>query len=762
MLEGAEVSADILVKFGDMGLTKLSLLTSLVKDDDRRASFLKKPPLELDQDKDIPTALSVANLVSVCEAATTTIHVENELQAQRKSQDLPPKVGDREVAQLREIFEAQHFQLTDMMVPSDGYFEREVGELERLLEAEPLTDLTNRCQRDVNRNSGIAWDNGTNQFKTEKRFGVPMPEGSEGLSTRLRTMGVAWHLLRLRSPSNAVLASASYEVFDRYVGWLKGPVATPTLDHVLTYGLEIGKQVSWQMNREGDLRTAFGLATGDEYLQRIAFLNYVSLEISSGKCRAISAPGMREVRSGVTQVGTPQGQKRPLEDAGGGPTKAQRMVQMTVRDALEEWGEDLVIAATGAIAKKGKEGEVRVIYDGSNGITTIPGIRVRDQVRHPVAQDGKAVLSECAEEGGPHCSLDIHYSGAHRQVAVEKSVWGRQACQVRGIAAEAAKLMGKQQAEADRKVWTSTGVRARQASRGKALGSLPPAGLDEVLWVNTVGTFGIAPAGYWGGRAGAAVARLLHDLLGYQHALWSLLYSDDGWLIGRGKDYHVGLVLYLFILVVLGAPLAWHKAQGGVQSALAGYALDVGRLAIGISESRTQWAVRWLEDKIAENRVQLGELREGLGRLQFIAGPLEHVRPFLGLVYAWACAGWRYARSRLPVMILCILKFTIAELKRCRMVECLGRVRDFGGLFRLDAKAEGEEVAIGGWRSGGNQRTRAAAWFAVRVNRRNVPWAHAPGGKDSAPLPRWSCWVPWLGSWYWYLSRCCRRRPPGQ
>ena len=70
------------------------------------------------------------------------------------------------------------------------------------------------------------------------------------------------------------------------------------------------------------------------------------------------------------------------------------------------------------------------------------------------------------------------------------------------------------------------------------------------------------------------MARLLHYLLGYQHAVWSLLYSDDGWIIGRGKDFQVDLVLYLFILVVLGAPLAWHKVQGGVQSEWVGYALD--------------------------------------------------------------------------------------------------------------------------------------------------------------------------------------------
>ena len=63
--------------------------------------------------------------------------------------------------------------------------------------------------------------------------------------------------------------------------------------------------------------------------------------------------------------------------------------------------------------------------------------------------------------------------------------------------------------------------------------------------------------------------------------------------------------------------------------------MDVGRFEIGISVKRAGWAVRWLEDKARERRARLGELREGLGRLQFIAGPLEHLRPFLGPLYAW-------------------------------------------------------------------------------------------------------------------------------
>ena len=45
----------------------------------------------------------------------------------------------------------------------------------------------------------------------------------------------------------------------------------------------------------------------------------------------------------------------------------------------------------------------------------------------------------------------------------------------------------------------------------------------------------------------------------------------------------------------------------------------------------------------------------------------------------------------------------------------------------MDAKAAGDEVAVGGWVSRGGQRCRDARWFAVRLNRQNAPWAFARG-----------------------------------
>ena len=52
--------------------------------------------------------------------------------------------------------------------------------------------------------------------------------------------------------------------------------------------------------------------------------------------------------------------------------------------------------------------------------------------------------------------------------------------------------------------------------------------LAEKVFLNCVGTFGVASAGYWWGRAGACIMRLAHCLMDHKHAIRSLLYSDDG------------------------------------------------------------------------------------------------------------------------------------------------------------------------------------------------------------------------------------------
>ena len=327
---------------------------------------------------------------------------------------------------------------------------------------------------------------------------------------------------------------------------------------------------------------------------------------------------------------------------------------------------------------------------------------------------------------------------------------------ITGSAAEAALSLRRARAEQERHIVETHGRSAARAPKPLKPDDFPKHVLDEEVWLNCVGTFGVGSAGYWWGRAGAAIMRLTHYLQGWDYATWSLLYSDDGWIPGRTKAFEKGLLLHLLILVVIRTPLAWHKLCGGVESEWIGYALDVGRFEIGVTESRAQWAISWCGDKARERRVRLGELREGLGRLQFLAGPLEHIRPFLGPLYAWSCAGARFARPKLPVMLVLILRFTASELKHGRMAECRSAAKNLGEVFRLDAKAGGETVAIGGWRCHEGRPTREAKWFACSLNRRNAAWAYARG--EAERLRLWSCWASWCRSWY--CSRSTRSGPP--
>ena len=125
----------------------------------------------------------------------------------------------------------------------------------------------------------------------------------------------------------------------------------------------------------------------------------------------------------------------------------------------------------------------------------------------------KAVLGEMGDEGGPHFSLNIDFSKAHRRCPTLEEEWGRQACQVKGSAAATARRSLHDRAMEYRRRFESTGVKAVLTPRRKPrLEDLPDHVLEERVWLNKVGTFGVASAGYWWGRSGARVLRLAHYL----------------------------------------------------------------------------------------------------------------------------------------------------------------------------------------------------------------------------------------------------------
>jgi len=75
-----------------------------------------------------------------------------------------------------------------------------------------------------------------------------------------------------------------------------------------------------------------------------------------------------------------------------------------------------------------------------------------------------------------------------------------------------------------------------------------------------------------------------------------------------------------------------------------------------------------------------------------------------------------------------LLRFLATELAGGGRVEQLRLVTaDLGVVFRADAKAEGQEVVVGGWECLGGTTPGAARWFSAELNRKNAPWAFSRG-----------------------------------
>ena len=148
--------------------------------------------------------------------------------------------------------------------------------------------------------------------------------------------------------------------------------------------------------------------------------------------------------------------------------------------------------------------------------------------------------------------------------------------------------------------------------------------------------------------------------------------------------------------------------------------------------------LRWIEE-ILEGRVPEADFDSGLGRLSFICSALAYDRPFLAPLYSLAAAvraktSRKVDTKNLPPYVKFILLHLYERFKARRVIRCTrGRPAPGHELerFRTDAKAEGEEVVVGGFEThtaeGIPIPPLEARWFMVKLNRNNAPWAFARG-----------------------------------
>ena len=92
------------------------------------------------------------------------------------------------------------------------------------------------------------------------------------------------------------------------------------------------------------------------------------------------------------------------------------------------------------------------------------------------------------------------------------------------------------------------------------------------------------------------------------------------------------------------------------------------------------------------------ELQEALGRMVFVYGALVYGRPFLcAPLFAFLAVSQPGTTGPLPLYALVVLKWLLDKLQQRRAHPVKQRAVVKRAVLRVDAKAEGLSVAVGGW-----------------------------------------------------------------
>ncbi len=352
----------------------------------------------------------------------------------------------------------------------------------------------------------------------------------------------------------------------------------------------------------------------------------------------------------------------------------------------------LQVASLGAVVKEDDAGQVasvRLVLDGTNGIDLNRRIRQRDQDRCPTVADARRMQREQSRYGVVR-GLAVDFKGAHRLPMVHPDDWKHQAC---------------------------------RAEEGE----------NADIYFYKCGVFGISSIAYYWSRLGGAAVRAAHYVADPAAELWLLLMADDLKVESTSPSPHRPIVFLLIFFSLLQLPISWNKIQGGSVIQWIGYELHLDHYSLGVTARRAAHAVSWLRRIIRDRRIKVAEFRSELGRLSFICGALEYERPFLSPLYAFLGVCRHQVVKSLPRFVAVACEYLASRLELRRLYPSAEKRRRSSTAPRVDARAEGQEIGIGGWEprcdSAGRPDLASSRWFMLNLTASTAPWAYSRQGE---------------------------------
>ena len=214
------------------------------------------------------------------------------------------------------------------------------------------------------------------------------------------------------------------------------------------------------------------------------------------------------------------------------------MEKLTLDEAKQRFGDRVAISSLAVLVEEAHGNKRRVIHDATHGTKINNRIKCRDKQRSPGAIEKRYLLSYYRSRGDVVFSLVGDISKAHRRFLHDPLEHGLLACRVKSS--------------------------------------------DKHIYINKVGTFGVASASYWGGRIAGAGIRLVHEFLGPEMPIEMFIFADDLESLSAGLRGRRGTVLSFLFLSTLGFPFKWAKQRGGLKVEWIGLYTDYTTMRLGL------------------------------------------------------------------------------------------------------------------------------------------------------------------------------------
>ena len=356
------------------------------------------------------------------------------------------------------------------------------------------------------------------------------------------------------------------------------------------------------------------------------------------------------------------------------------MYPLSESEAKRRFGQRLRVPSLAAIPKD--EQTVRVLFDGTHSVQVNNEISISDRLEFPCPSELAQVMEHCQQQSyGVVLSIAADIMKAHRRFLHCEEDHGLLGC------------------KAD-----ST---------------------SSTVWINRVGTFGVACAALHFGRLAGAIFRMVIRVL-QQQPCFQLLFADDLKLVVSGPSKYVDLWAMIVLWLMVGAPFSWKKFRGGLALDYVGFWTDYAKFKVGLSEKRAGWVIKTVES-LAENQYVMSgrAFSELLGRLGYAALAVPWLRPLLGPLYAWDGILSPFMAARVPALTLELIasRFRGGDYTS----DCWSPKPIPGDSFRTDAKCETGRIVLGGWEVGQSGDCKDARWFALEIGPSDAPWLFYKG-----------------------------------